>query len=65
MVLYLRLFSGEAQRRYENMSSLLLRFYSPHYIENHRNGGRGKIERRKREDPGNEADLVVPNEIKK
>ena len=51
------------------MSTLLLRFYSPHYIENHRNGGRGKIERRKREDPGNESDLVVqndaPNEIKK
>ena len=47
------------------MSSLLLRFYSPHYIENHCNGGRGKMERRKREDPGNEADLLVRNEIKK
>ena len=47
------------------MSSLLLSFYSPHYIEKHRNGGRDKIERRKREDLGNEADLVVPNEIKK
>ena len=46
------------------MSSLLLSFYSPHYIE-HRKGGRGKIVRRKREDPGNEADLVVPNEISK
>ena len=43
--------------KYENMSSLnslLLSFYSPHYIEKPRNGGRGKIER-KREDPGIEA----------
>ena len=47
------------------MSSLLLSFYSLHYIEKRRNGGREKIERRNREDPGTEADLVVPNEIKK
>ena len=37
-----------------SLNSLLLSFYSPHYIEKRRNGGRGKIER-KREDPGMEA----------
>ena len=51
------LFSGNAQWKYENMSSLnslLVSFYSPHYIEKHGNGEQGKIERRKRQDPGNE-----------
>ena len=50
-------FSSEAQWENENLSSLnslLLTFYSPHYIEKRRNGGRGKIQR-KREDPGIEA----------
>ena len=37
-----------------SLNSLLVSFYSPHYIEKHRNGRRGKIER-KREDPGIEA----------
>ena len=29
--------------------------FTPDYMGQHRNGGRGKIERRKREDLGNEA----------
>ena len=37
-----------------SLNSLLLSFFSPHYIEKPRNCGRGKIER-KREDPGIEA----------
>ena len=54
-----------------SLTSLLSSFYSLHYIEKHGNGRRGKIERRKREDTGNEAvrkwhaDSVVPNEINK
>ena len=36
-----------------SLNSLLVNFYSPHYIAKRPNGGRGKIER-KREDPGME-----------
>ena len=36
-----------------SLNSLLVSFYSPHYIEKRPNGGLGKIER-KREDPGME-----------
>ena len=37
-----------------SLNSLLVSIYSPHYIARRRNGGRGKIER-KRDDPGIEA----------